>query len=180
MALAPSRVFEILDVAEHRSGSHIVSIQQGHRCFVNIAPIVLIDAACKAFLFHPVQMQEIIVVLCLHNRVINDRIRNINPADQLRTACLMLFYGCHINMHRIVHGYGGGGRGCGCGGHSRCGGCSGRGRRRGFRNNRKLCRRFYFYCRLTGIEKERLQPSSMSTRQRKMAAIFFSHHFASS
>ena len=56
-------------------------------------------------------------------------------------------------MHRIVHRYGGcGGRGCG--GHSRCGGCSGRGRRRGFRNNRKLCRRFYFYCRLTGIEKK--------------------------
>ena len=129
-------------------------IQQGHRCFVNIAPIVFIDAACEAFLFHPVQMQEIIVVLCLHNRVINDRIRNINPADQLRTACLMLLYGCHVNMHCIVHGYGGGCRG-GChrgGRRSRCfsSGCRGS----GFRNNRKLCRRFYFYCRLTGIEKK--------------------------
>ena len=75
-------------------------------------------------------------------------------ADQFRTACLMLLYGCHVNMHRIVHGYGGGCRG-GChrgGRRSRCfsSGCRGS----GFRNNRKLCRRFYFYCRLTGIEKK--------------------------
>ena len=55
-----------------------------------------------------------------------------------------------LGIHTLLLGTGG----CGCGGHSRCGGCSGRGRRRGFRNNRKLCRRFYFYCRLTGIEKK--------------------------
>ena len=57
-------------------------------------------------------------------------------------------------MHRIVHGYGGGCRG-GCHRGGRCSRCfSGGCRGGGFRNNRKLCRRFYFYCRLTGIEKK--------------------------